>query len=265
MIQQPELGKKIAESRKEQGLTQEELVERCNISVRTLQRIECGEAKPRIYTLKEIFNALGLDFHKVMTPYSDAGTVEQKKWLEQCYISFLDLFNLKTNTMKKVSILSILIASVIVGVLTLNHSLNAQQNEPSDLKPTKKTKIRSLPFYSFECDGCFTKNGLMIGRDVSFRLNGVDMKNIRLLVIDSETREFNTSFTDGILLEQKIIMNYPKELFLENDLVYSADEIVKSEIEIQLKGNAKINYINNNDNPNDDELFEAKEIIIKIE
>ncbi|MGM0473729.1 MAG: helix-turn-helix domain-containing protein [Bacteroidota bacterium] len=37
---QPELGKRIAELRKARGLTQEELVEKCNLSVRTLQRIE---------------------------------------------------------------------------------------------------------------------------------------------------------------------------------------------------------------------------------
>jgi transcriptional regulator with XRE-family HTH domain len=42
-MKQPELGRKIAELRKAKGLTQEELVEKCNIRVRTLQRIESGE------------------------------------------------------------------------------------------------------------------------------------------------------------------------------------------------------------------------------
>jgi len=46
MIQQPELGKKIADFRKSKGFTQEELVEKCNLSVRTLQRIEVGEVTP---------------------------------------------------------------------------------------------------------------------------------------------------------------------------------------------------------------------------
>jgi len=36
-MNQPDLGKKIAELRKAKGLTQEELVEKCNLSVRTLQ------------------------------------------------------------------------------------------------------------------------------------------------------------------------------------------------------------------------------------
>jgi transcriptional regulator with XRE-family HTH domain len=64
-MKQPELGKKIAELRKEKGLTQEELVDRCNISVRTLQRIETGEVTPRIYTVKTILAALESDLNKI--------------------------------------------------------------------------------------------------------------------------------------------------------------------------------------------------------
>lgn len=58
-MKQPELGKKIAALRNEQGLTQEELVEKCNISVRTIQRIEAGEVTPRHYTIRMILEALG--------------------------------------------------------------------------------------------------------------------------------------------------------------------------------------------------------------
>jgi transcriptional regulator with XRE-family HTH domain len=58
-MEQPELGRKIVELRKQKGLTQEELVEQCNINVRTIQRIEAGEVTPRSFTLKTILNALG--------------------------------------------------------------------------------------------------------------------------------------------------------------------------------------------------------------
>ena len=64
-MKQPLLGKKITELRKQKGLTQEELVERCNVTVRTIQRIESGETTPRIYTIRTILNALGLDYEKV--------------------------------------------------------------------------------------------------------------------------------------------------------------------------------------------------------
>ena len=46
-MKQPELGKRISEMRKAKGLTQEELVELCNLNVRTIQRIEAGEVTPR--------------------------------------------------------------------------------------------------------------------------------------------------------------------------------------------------------------------------
>lgn len=58
-MKQPELGKKISEMRKAKGLTQEELVELCNLNVRTIQRIEAGEVTPRSYTVKALFEALG--------------------------------------------------------------------------------------------------------------------------------------------------------------------------------------------------------------
>ena len=60
-MKQPELGRKIFELRKQKGLTQEELVEQCNINVRTIQRIEAGEVMPRSFTLKTILDALGED------------------------------------------------------------------------------------------------------------------------------------------------------------------------------------------------------------
>jgi len=64
-MKQPDLGKKISELRKEKGLTQEELVELCNINVRTIQRIESGEVTPRSYTLKTILKALDYNLEEI--------------------------------------------------------------------------------------------------------------------------------------------------------------------------------------------------------
>ena len=60
-MKQPQLGKKILELRLDKGLTQTELAEKCNISLRTIQRIESTEVTPRSYTLKLIFKALDFD------------------------------------------------------------------------------------------------------------------------------------------------------------------------------------------------------------
>lgn len=73
-MKQPELGKKISEIRKDKGLTQEELVEKCNITVRTLQRIEAGEVTPRSYTVKTILAALEYDISKI------SETDDSNKW-----------------------------------------------------------------------------------------------------------------------------------------------------------------------------------------
>ena len=89
-MRQPELGKKVAELRKAKGLTQEELVETCNISVRTLQRIETGEVMPRSYTLKTILAALDNDLHTIEV--SEESFLEQAmRWFRSSLSLTIDL------------------------------------------------------------------------------------------------------------------------------------------------------------------------------
>ena len=76
-MKQPLLGKKIIELRTQKGLTQEDLVEKCNINVRTIQRIESGETTPRIYTIKIILNALGLDYEKIFEKHYSGGKFDK--------------------------------------------------------------------------------------------------------------------------------------------------------------------------------------------
>ena len=76
-MKQPELGKTIIELRKQKGLTQEELVEKCNITVRTIQRIEAGETTPRSYTVKTILNAMGFEFENVFGKEYKAGKFDK--------------------------------------------------------------------------------------------------------------------------------------------------------------------------------------------
>jgi len=261
MIQQPELGKKIADLRKVKGLTQEELVEKCNLNVRTLQRIESGEATPRTYTLKLIFEALDYSFDNSQ---DDKGLTQ--KWLEQFYISFIDLFNLKTNTMKKISILSVITTAIILGVFAVNGKLIAQDKVEQKQVTTKTEDLseKHIPFYDYSCYGCMEQKGLIIGRDMSFKLRGVKVTNIRLMAIDKETEEFNALFVKGQFLERKVILEYRKALLIDGSLEYSAMKIDKSDNQIILKGNAKVYDLNDKSNPDDDESIEAKEIIINL-
>lgn len=61
MIQQPELGKRILALRKTVDITQEELKDKCHVSVRTIQRIESGIVTPRLSTIRILIAALGED------------------------------------------------------------------------------------------------------------------------------------------------------------------------------------------------------------
>ena len=69
-MKQPQLGKKISELRLAKGLTQTELAEKCNLSLRTIQRIESTEVTPRSYTLKLIFEVLDFDGFSSSDKYS---------------------------------------------------------------------------------------------------------------------------------------------------------------------------------------------------
>lgn len=61
-MEQPALGKKIAQLRKDLNLSQEEVTQRCHISVRTIQRIESGEVTPRGSTIRILLAALDFSY-----------------------------------------------------------------------------------------------------------------------------------------------------------------------------------------------------------
>lgn len=56
----------LREGRLSKGLTQKELSERSNISVRSIQRIENGDIVPRSHTLKTLAGILGLSFESFL-------------------------------------------------------------------------------------------------------------------------------------------------------------------------------------------------------
>ena len=100
-MKQPDLGKKILELRKQKGLTQEELVELCNINVRTIQRIEAGDVTPRTYTVKTILEALGIDAgtffediineeNKIHLSQSDKHTL-RLSWISGIFVSITSI------------------------------------------------------------------------------------------------------------------------------------------------------------------------------
>ena len=79
-MNQPDLGLKISDLRQQQGLTQEKLAEYCEVSTRTIQRIESGEVEPRAFTRNSLSNILQFDFGKENTNH-------QSLWLALLHLS----------------------------------------------------------------------------------------------------------------------------------------------------------------------------------
>jgi len=67
MMNQPELGLKVAELRQQKNMTQEQLAEKCEVSTRAIQRIESGEADPRSYTIQALSEAPEFGFGSEQT------------------------------------------------------------------------------------------------------------------------------------------------------------------------------------------------------
>jgi len=113
-MEQPNLGKRISKLRKAKGLTQEELAKKCKISTRTLQRIEAGAVTPRAYTVRVIFAVLNED------------SSFMKFHFEHVYQNFKNLFNLKINTMTKLSIFSAAVIATGLELFALSSESKAQ-------------------------------------------------------------------------------------------------------------------------------------------
>ena len=79
-MNQPDLGLKVTELRQQKGLTQEQLAERCEVSPRTIQRIENGEVDPRVYTIHCLGEVLEFDF-------GEENTSNENLWLAGLHIS----------------------------------------------------------------------------------------------------------------------------------------------------------------------------------
>ena len=267
-MKQPELGKKIAELRKAKGLTQEELVDKCNLSVRTLQRIESGEVTPRSYTIKTIFAAL--DYApKINNRFSNSGFIVSN-WLEQFYRYFIDLFNLKTNKMKKITILSIVFSSIIFGLFVLCIEIKAQkddshkQTEMNNSSNSSQNGFqgfgvitgKSFGFDTLSAKAIIRRQDEVIAKDVTLAINGVKICS-KLIKIDMKSFEYVTVIFEGKISANSTNIKIPKYTF-DNipDIKYSADKIDKVGDKIILKGKAIINFAN--------EIVEANEIIINL-
>lgn len=130
-MKQPELGKRIVALRKSKGLTQEELVDRCNINVRTIQRIEAGDVTPRSFTIKSILEALEVDSDTFFPPNKEAIQFSDKdikalriSWIAAIFFTIFTVMNIFTEAFiisnyNGMSISEELLYRIISGILSL--------------------------------------------------------------------------------------------------------------------------------------------------
>ncbi|HMS70123.1 MAG TPA: helix-turn-helix domain-containing protein [Saprospiraceae bacterium] len=173
-------GKKLIEVRKAKGLTQEEVAEDCKITVRTIQRIESGVVMPRASTIKIISETLGFDFFYTSNTGYDGSTEDQNSNLKNHNVLWYlkDLFNLKTNSMKKISILSV--SFLLIGLLFVQ---------------IIETKAQSITKNSNNC--------LFVKFNADNSVNRIEAVFTNNLTLDSLIRVKNELLTYGITVSYK--------------------------------------------------------------
>lgn len=77
------IGTKIREIRKQKGLTQKKLGEKCNIAESTIRRYELGDLNPKIETLQKIADALEVPLEAIRPPLDEYKILRKWNILEE--------------------------------------------------------------------------------------------------------------------------------------------------------------------------------------
>jgi len=188
-----DFGSKLIELRKAKGLTQEEVAEKCKITVRTIQRIESGIVTPRAYTIKIISDVIGFDFFEASNTGYDVNKVNQNPIVEKHTVLWYltDLFNLKTNTMRKISILTSSFLMVGLAMFVFISKTNAQ--------PDNKNIFKSI----------------VVQYNDDKSIKRIDVRFSSHLTFDSLTYIKNELYAKGIIVDYKKI-DFDNEGHLED-------------------------------------------------
>jgi transcriptional regulator with XRE-family HTH domain len=147
-MEKPDFGKKLIETREAKGLTQAEVAEMCKIATRTIQRIETGVVKPRAFTIKLISETLGFDFFETSYTGNDVKNDNQDSNSENHnFLWYLkDLFNLKTNAMSKLFILTVILSLGSFGIISLTRTGAQNVQQPTDnVEKIEKSTTNKVP------------------------------------------------------------------------------------------------------------------------
>jgi transcriptional regulator with XRE-family HTH domain len=123
-MEQYELGNRIAQKRKYKGMTQEELAIKCNITTRSIQRIEAGDVSPRSFTLNKISEVLSLSFEDLEITKKSTDTLAQKKLIT---VPSKFLFSISADSLIRIAIISASLnlffafAEVVISYIQYKH------------------------------------------------------------------------------------------------------------------------------------------------
>lgn len=119
-MNQEKIGKFILECRKEKGLTQEQLAEKLGVTSKSISRWENGNTMPDYSLLKDLCNKLNINVNELLS----GEKINKENYIEK---SEENLINLKKQIDKRKKLLTIItyvIASIIIIVFMLNIILN---------------------------------------------------------------------------------------------------------------------------------------------
>ncbi|MEN7551125.1 serine hydrolase [Rapidithrix thailandica] len=80
-MEYPSIAENLIYQRKRKGYTQEELAGKSKVTIRTIQRIEKGEVKPHLQTVKLLAAALAIEVEDLMILKKSQAETSQEKWL----------------------------------------------------------------------------------------------------------------------------------------------------------------------------------------
>jgi len=101
----------------------------CNLSLRTIQRIESHEVTPRSHTIKVIFSGLNYGTDSLFTSINPESHADAQSTKQKPLHALWGLFDLRTNTAMKLSVLFLIVVLAGAGIVLTNNDLQAQKLE----------------------------------------------------------------------------------------------------------------------------------------
>jgi transcriptional regulator with XRE-family HTH domain len=144
-MRQPDFGKELTRIRNLKGMTQDELALKCNVSIRTIQRIESGIVNPRGYTVKAIGEILDFDFLSVDALRDESSYIKEDTYEGNPTVEISkEQYPINSST-KKMNQLYLISAFLI---LVLSWGIFALPKTNAELQNTSKPKENIIMIYS---------------------------------------------------------------------------------------------------------------------